>query len=99
MPKIRKKSSKRVNLRTKYSVLKKVSQHHKKLRRQAGRMVKAGLIVNKPSKKDSAIPNAFPGKEELINEMEKQHNEERDTRLSLIKANKEARKEQDYKME
>ena len=34
-------------------------------------MVKAGLIVNKPNKKDSAIPNAFPGKEELINEMEK----------------------------
>jgi len=67
MPKIRKKTSKRVNLRTKYSVLKKVSQHHKKLRKQAKRMASAGMIVNKPNKKDSAIPNSFPGKEELIN--------------------------------
>ena len=39
MPKIRKRTSKRVNLRTKYSVLAKVSDHHKKLRRQAKRMV------------------------------------------------------------
>lgn len=99
MPKIRKKTSKRVNLRTRYSVLHKVSAHHKKLRKQAGRMIKAGIIVNKAKPKDSAIPNAFPGKEALINEMEQQHNEEKDERMSLIKANREARKAKEFHFE
>jgi nuclear GTP-binding protein len=73
MPKIRKRTSKRVNLRTKYSVLHKVSEHHKKLRRQAKRMVGAGLKTNKPGKKESAIPNSFPDKENLVNAIEAQH--------------------------
>lgn len=54
-------------------------------------MVKAGMIVNKPKSKESAIPNSYPNKEALINEIEREHNEEREKRLSLIKANKEAR--------
>ena len=99
MPKIRKRTSKRVNLRTKYSVLHKVSDHHKKLRRTAKRMVQAGIKVNRPNKKDSAIPNSFPDKENLINAIEQQHLAEQDQRLSLIKANKLAKKGNDYAIE
>lgn len=62
-------------------------------------MVKAGLIVNKPTKKESAIPNAFPNKEALINEMERQHLEEREERMNLLKANREARKAGEYQFE
>lgn len=54
-------------------------------------MVKAGMVSNKPKSKDSAIPNAFPNKEELVNEIEKQHLDEKEERLNLIKANKEAK--------
>jgi len=45
-------------------------------------MIKAGLKPNKPHKKDSAIPNLFPDKEELINQMERQHNADKEERLS-----------------
>lgn len=33
-------------------------------------MDKAGLIANKPTKKESAIPNTYPNKEELVNSIE-----------------------------
>jgi len=38
MTKIRKKSSKRVGLREKYAVAKKVTHHHKKMRKAARKM-------------------------------------------------------------
>jgi len=36
-------------------------------------MVGAGLKTNKPGKKESAIPNSFPDKENLVNAMEAAH--------------------------
>jgi len=69
MPKIRKRSSKRVGLREKYTCLKKVKEHHRKIKKIAKKMGQAG-IKPKVSKKGSLIPNTFPDKEELLNEME-----------------------------
>ena len=69
MPKIRKKTSKRVGLREKYSCLKKVKDHHKKIKKQAKKFAAAGVVPHK-AKKGNQIPNSFPDKELLINEME-----------------------------
>ena len=71
MPKIRKKTSKRVGFREKYSVLKKVKDHHKKIKKQAKKFAKAGVVPHM-AKKGNQIPNSFPDKELLINEMEQQ---------------------------
>lgn len=72
MPKIRKRTSKRIGLREKYAVEKKVKAHHKKIKKQARKLTKAGLKVPvKTAKgKRNMVPNSFPGKEQLINEME-----------------------------
>jgi hypothetical protein len=43
MPKIRKKSSKRVGLREKYAVDKKVKEHHRKIKKNAKKLAKAGI--------------------------------------------------------
>ena len=69
MPKIRKRTSKRVGLRKKYSVLKKVSDHHKKIKKAAKKISNSGLKP-KQTKRKMVIPNIFPDKEELLNEME-----------------------------
>lgn len=71
MPKVRKRSSKRIGLREKYSVKKKVSAHHSKIRKEANKLQKKGIkIPFKATSKRNQIPNSFPGKEEYLNEME-----------------------------
>lgn len=56
----KKRASKRQTLQTKYKIIKRTKQHHKKLKR--------GLL--KPSSKkrtvDNSIPNAWPFKEQLL---------------------------------
>lgn len=66
MPKIRKRSSKRVGFREKYSVLKKVTKHHAKMRKTARRLTSAGMRP-KPGKNAMVLPNSVPGKETMIN--------------------------------
>lgn len=83
MVKIRKKSSKRVGFKEKYSVLKKVKEHHRKMRKAARKLGQAG-IRPKPAKTKMVIPNNFPGKEELINEMEHQEKMENERVKSKI---------------
>ena len=79
MPKIRKKSSKRIGLREKYTVIKKVSEHHRKARKMANKLTRAGhkvpLKVGKS--KRNTIPNSFPFKEALINEMEAEYDQQK----------------------
>jgi nuclear GTP-binding protein len=71
MPKIRKKTSKRLGLREKYSVEKKVANHHRKLKKSARKLRKQGMVLPlKGSNKRGVIPNSFPGKEDFINTME-----------------------------
>jgi nuclear GTP-binding protein len=65
MPKKSKKSkSKRQTLKNKYKVLKKVKEHHRKKRKEA----KKNGNVNK-GPKDPGIPNNWPFKEELIQQL------------------------------
>lgn len=91
MVKIRKKTSKRVGLREKYAVQKKVRAHHKKMRKAARKMGEAG-IRPKPAKTKMVIPNSFPGKEELINHMERQQEMERQRQKDKIDNMKQADK-------
>lgn len=68
MPKKSKKSkSKRQTLKQKYKVLKKVREHHRKKRREAR---KNGTVNKAP--KDPGIPNNWPFKEELIQQLKNQ---------------------------
>ena len=66
MPKKSKKSkSKRVTLRQKHKVIKKVAEHHRKLRKAAK---KSGRKPKAP--KDPGIPSQWPFKAELLKELE-----------------------------
>lgn len=68
MPKKSKKSkSRRQTLKQKYKVIKKVKEHHRKKRKEAR---KNGTLHKEP--KDPGIPNAWPFKEELIQQMQEQ---------------------------
>ena len=69
MPKIRKKSSKRVTLRKKYSVTGKVREHHRKIKKVARTLAKTGLTPRR-TKKSPGIPNLFPEKEAMIDAIE-----------------------------
>ena len=93
MPKIRKKTSKRTGFREKYSVLKKVKDHHKKIKKQAKKFAAAGVVPHK-SKKGNQVPNSFPDKELLINEMEQEH----EMHLSEIEARRLEKKGKQYEL-
>ena len=71
MPKIRKRTSRRLGLREKYAVEKKVKDHHRKIKKNAKKLSKAGVRPTKAKRRD-VVPNSFPDKEELINQMEAQ---------------------------
>jgi len=70
MPKVRKKTSKRVTLRKKYSVTGKVREHHRKIKKEA-RVLKKGGMTPKRSKKSPGIPNLFPEKEKMLDDLER----------------------------
>lgn len=72
MPKKSTKSkSKRTTLRQKYKVLRKVKEHHRKKRKE---MNKKGIKPKEP--KDPGIPNAWPFKEELVEQLRAQRDRE-----------------------
>ena len=64
----KKSKSKRTTLKQKYKVLRKVKEHHRKKRKE---MKKKGLKPREP--KDPGIPNSWPFKQELIQELQVQH--------------------------
>lgn len=69
MPKVRKHISKRTTVRKRASVQKKVTEHHRKIRKEARKLSKAG--VKKPLKKIPSIPNLYPFKNDLLDSMER----------------------------
>jgi len=69
MVKIRKHTSKRVTCRKKYSVTKKVADHKRKVKKEMRKMKVTG--IEKPMQRPVGIPNAFPGKGEMLDEFEK----------------------------
>ena len=83
MPKIRKKSSKRVGFREKYAVKAKVLEHHRKMRKTARKLSANGQKPN-PGKYKQVVPNAFPGKEQLLNEMEAREKAEREQKITKL---------------
>ena len=85
----RKHISKRATARKKYSVAKKVRQHTRKLKKEIRVMKNSG--VQKPAAKVHGIPNAFPDKKKMLDEMEyqdKMQSEARKAHIALKKAQK-----------
>lgn len=73
MPKARKKTSKRPSLRKQHSVVKKVKEHHRKIKKESKKLGKLGLKPRQ-MKKGPGVPNLFPHKEEMLESLErKQH--------------------------
>ena len=64
----KKGKSKRITLKDKYKVQKRVVEAHRKTRKQAKRDFKNGK-VNHDKKKDPGIPNSWPFKNELLNDI------------------------------
>ena len=69
----KKGKSKRISLKDKYKIQHRVVETHRKTRKQAKRDAKAG-IVRHNKKKDPGIPNSWPFKQELLQDI-KQSNE------------------------
>lgn len=70
-----KAKSKRVTCHKRYKILRKVREHHRKIRKEAKKN------ANQHKRKDPGIPNSFPFKEEVfrhIEELKKQTNEVRE---------------------
>lgn len=87
MPKKSKKSkSKRMTLKQKYKIIRKVKEHHRKIRKEERKAAKNGTKKKKVVK-DPGLPSQWPYKEELVKEFaflrakaladEKQKKEER----------------------
>ena len=89
MPKIRKSTSKRTTLKKKYSIQKKIKDSKKKIKKEAKKL-KAQGIAPKKSKKGSGIPNIYPYKEELMNQIERKEGmdqERKDHLKAMVQAN------------
>jgi len=72
MPKKSTKSkSKRTTLKQKYKVIRKVKEHHKKKRKEENRLKRLG--IKKKGPKDPGVPTAWPYKDELMKEIEYEH--------------------------
>ena len=64
---VKKKSkSKRVTLKDKYKMQRRVVETHRKNRKQAKRDSKSGIVRHDKTKKDPGIPNSWPFKQELL---------------------------------
>lgn len=46
-------------------------QHHRKLKKEANRNKKAGVVVHKAKPKDPGIPNSWPFKDDLLKQIER----------------------------
>lgn len=73
MSKKRAHLSKRITLRKKYSVTKKVKEHHRKIKKEGKKLGKIGLTP-KRNKIVPGIPNLFPFKEQMLDAMERKVN-------------------------
>jgi nuclear GTP-binding protein len=87
----KKGKSKRTTLKDKYKIQRRVVETHRKNRKQAKRNAKAG-IVRHDKKKDPGIPNSWPFKQELLQDikrgnerMEQKKAEEKERRAMMRK--------------
>ncbi|GAB4841302.1 Guanine nucleotide-binding protein-like nsn1 [Ancistrocladus abbreviatus] len=84
--KSKKSKSKRVSLRTKYKIIRKVKEHHRKKAKEAKKL---GLHKRKKVEKDPGIPNDWPFKEQELKALEAR----RARALEELEQKKAARKE------
>ncbi|EER03386.1 GTP-binding protein-animal, putative [Perkinsus marinus ATCC 50983] len=82
-----KKPSRRQTLNRKYNIQKKVKEHNRKVKKQARVAKKVGVVVSK-KRRDPGIPNSWPFKQEVLNDMEKRKQEKE----AHIKRERELRK-------
>ena len=64
----KKGKSKRISLKDKYKIQKRVVESNRKTRKQAKRDAKAGIVKHN-KKKDPGIPNSWPFKQDLLNDI------------------------------
>ena len=88
----KKGKSKRITLKDKYKIQRRVVETHRKNRKQAKRDAKAGIVRHDKKKKDPGIPNSWPFKQELLQEirrsnerMEQKKLQEKERRAQLKK--------------
>lgn len=89
MPKIRKSTSKRGTLKKTYSIQKKIKDSRKKVKKEAKKLKAMGIAPRK-MKKGNGIPNIFPYKEQMMNQMERKENmdkEMKDNMKTMANAN------------
>lgn len=73
--------SKRKTLRQKYKIERKVKEHRRKLRKAS--KAKANVPARASKKKDPGIPNLWPYKQELMQEMERKRQVAREAKAAL----------------
>eukprot|EP00560_Eucampia_antarctica_P000441 CAMPEP_0197831890 /NCGR_PEP_ID=MMETSP1437-20131217/12584_1 /TAXON_ID=49252 ORGANISM="Eucampia antarctica, Strain CCMP1452" /NCGR_SAMPLE_ID=MMETSP1437 /ASSEMBLY_ACC=CAM_ASM_001096 /LENGTH=530 /DNA_ID=CAMNT_0043435009 /DNA_START=65 /DNA_END=1657 /DNA_ORIENTATION=+ len=83
----KKYKSKRTSLKDKYKIQRRVVETHRKARKQSKRDAANGINSNKGKKKDPGIPNSWPFKQELLQEIT-QAREKGDERKLLEKQNR-----------
>jgi nuclear GTP-binding protein len=88
----KKGKSKRITLKDKYKIQRRVVETHRKNRKQAKRDSAAGVVKHDKKKKDPGIPNSWPFKQELLQDirnsnerMEQRKLEEKERRAQLKK--------------
>lgn len=82
--------SKRKTLRHKHKVEKKVREHHRQVRREARKNKRDNAISKKRLKKDPGIPNTYPFKQQLLEEIERKRAEKEEKRRADVQARRAA---------
>jgi len=65
----KKYQSKRTTIKDKNKMRKRCAEHHRKIKKQARRDSKNGVVKHQAKKKDPGIPNSWPFKQELLTEI------------------------------
>lgn len=92
MPKKSTKSrSKRTTLKQKYKVIRKVKEHHKKKRKEENRLKRLGIVKKGP--KDPGVPSTWPYRDELMKEIEHEHEKMEQKETERLEAKKQRRAE------
>ena len=81
----KKGKSKRITLKDKFKIKKKTNETHRKIRKQAKRDAKNGVVRNEKKPKDPGIPNSWPFKQDLLNEIAKAREQASSTSSSAKK--------------
>ncbi|KRW99565.1 P-loop containing nucleoside triphosphate hydrolase [Pseudocohnilembus persalinus] len=90
------KPSKRTSTKNKLKADKKIKEHHKKLKKEAKKMKALGVIKRK-SKSENDVPNLFPYKQQLIEQLQRKKME--DERQKKIKKLQQKEKNEEIKVQ